>query len=105
MKNWNTISYDLSKNILTRQSLSFYIGTFWNDLFDNLNDSQFVALFIVVEYSDQMKSLAKASKVNKNDLDKFTKIMIDHLNFKDSQYLSTEVVNLHFKYKFITKEI
>ena len=68
MKNWNTISYDLSKNILTRQSLSFYIGTFWNDLFANLNDNQFIALFIVIEYSDQMKSLAKASKVSKNDL-------------------------------------
>ena len=69
MKNWNIISYSLSNTILSKQSLTFYTNSFWSDIFNNLDDNQFITLYIVVEYKDnQMKALGKASKVNKNDL-------------------------------------
>ena len=105
MKNWNILSYELSNSLLTKQSLTHYINSFWNDIFSNFDDNQFMALYIIVEYEgNQMKSLGKASKVNKSDLNLFTKIILAYLAFKDNQYLTTEVVNLHFMYKFISKD-
>ena len=51
-----------------------------------------------------MKALGKASKVNKNDLNLFTKTILAYLTFKDNQYFTSEVVNLHFNYKFVSKD-
>ena len=105
MFNFNTITYDFTKSLLNKQSLTQYITSFWSDIMFNLEPNQFIALIIVIEYKgNQMKSLGKASKLNKFDLDLFTKTILSYLSFKDNQYLTTEVINIHFKYKFITKD-
>lgn len=49
-----------------------------------------------------MKSLGKASKVSKNNLEVFINTIIKFLILKDNQYFSTELVNIHFYYKLIT---
>lgn len=50
-------------------------------------------------------TLGKASKVNKNDLQKFLKVMKAQLDFKDNQYLLTEVIAIHFKFKLISDDL
>lgn len=91
--------------LLNNQTLTKHIHKFWNDLFKNITKNTFIALLIVVEYSDSsLKTLGKASKVTSSDLNDFTKNMINYLSFKDNQYFTKEVRNLHFMFKFIPKD-
>ena len=56
---WNIFTYDLSHSLLNKNSLSSIINTFWGDIMSNLDNDQFIAVFITVEYTNhQLKSLA-----------------------------------------------
>lgn len=99
---FSTVSYSLDNQLLTKQLLANLINLFWEE---NITNDSFYALFIVIEYKTAYKALGKASKVNRNDLKKFLKVMLAQLDFKDNQYLLTEVIAIHFKFKPISNDL
>ena len=97
------LSYSINNKLLTKDLLSAHIKSFW--IFA-LNKISFYALFITNEYKDGVfKSSGKASKITHKDLDRYIKIMLGQLDFKDNQYFENRVVAIHFWYKSINKKL
>ena len=89
-KKFSKITYDFANELLTSKSLTKFINIFWKDIFENVSESEFISLLIVVEYGDHsMKTLSKAYKLNKLDLSKFIKSITNYLSFKDNEYFTT----------------
>lgn len=101
---FNIPIYEVNNQLLTKQLLTAHIQAFW-ETYISKSEYNFFAVFITIEYAGVgLKSLGKASKVNKSDLERYTKTMLTQLDFKDNQYFIHQTVAIHIWYRPIAED-
>ena len=103
-KQMQTQTYSINNLILNKDILSIYINNFWNDIFNNIKDGNYLMILVKVSFTEStegIKSLAHLRSVNYEDKEIFINYIIERLGVLNESYKVLPINRIIFNY--ITK--
>lgn len=98
-KLWNNIEYN-TNGLLTNQQISFFINKLWEDVVNNIDESnQHISIMFKVKYdNNNIASIGYMQRLNKEDKDYYIERIIDLLSLKMQGYINTPILAIIFTY-------
>jgi len=95
-------TYSLNNLLLTNETLTSYVNSFWNDIYSTIDHSnKHLLLMCKVDFKDPSlgcKSLAHLRKVNFTDKELFIDYLIERLGILNESYVVHPLSKITFTY-------
>lgn len=98
-KLWDNITYELKDNILNKNILTKFMNNFYEQIVQLITDDQHILfIFRIVLINDDIKTVSKLKKINKDSKDDLISFIWDAIELTNNNYSNAPIKSLIISY-------